>query len=122
MSGSSHKWTVFCVLLFQVHLKPKYTILHKHSQRHETNKQKLCYLLSPLLIEQLDAAGQRLDGFFETTWTDNVLQILQHPLIMLRLTFRLHHGNLLHLTLDTVHKRTLAKAHTNLMKLQYQSK
>lgn len=68
-----------------------------------------CHLLSPLLIEQLNAASQSLDGFLETAGANNVLQVLQHALIMLCLTFRLHHGNLLHLTLGKVHNSTLAK-------------
>lgn len=61
-----------------------------------------CHLLSSLLIEQLDAAGQGQDGLLEAAGADDVLQVLQHALVMLRLTFGLHHGYLLHLTLNTV--------------------
>lgn len=61
----------------------------------------VCHLLSPLLIEKLNTAGQGLDRLLEAARANNVLQVLQHALIMLRLTFRLHHGNLLHLTLYT---------------------
>ena len=61
-----------------------------------------CHLLSPLLIEQLDAVGQGQDGLLEAAGPDDVLQVLQHALVMLRLTFGLHHGYLLHLTLNTV--------------------
>lgn len=70
-----------------------------------------CHLLSPLLIEELDAAGQGLDGLFEAAGPDNVLQVLQHALIMLCLTFRLHHGNLFHLTLCTIQNNTWTKTH-----------
>lgn len=62
------------------------------------------HLLSSLLVQQLDASGQSVDGLLEAAGADNVLQILQHALVVLRLTLGLHHGNLLHLTLDTSHK------------------
>lgn len=73
------------------HIAPKYTVYH---------------LLSPLLIEQFNAAGQGLDGLLEAAGANNVLHVLQHALIMLCLTFRFHHGNLLHLTLGTGQNNT----------------
>lgn len=68
------------------------------------------HLLSSLLVQQLDASGQRVDGLLEAAGADNVLQILQHALVVLRLTPGLHHGDLLHLALDTGHK--VAWTHT----------
>lgn len=62
------------------------------------------HLLSSLLVQQLDASGQRVDGLLEAAGANNVLQILQHALVVLRLTLGLHHGDLLHLALDTGHK------------------
>lgn len=66
----------------------------------------MCHLLSPLLIQELDAAGQRLDGLLKATGADDVLQVLQHALVVLRLTFGLHHGDLLHLALESAHGGT----------------
>lgn len=67
----------------------------------------LCHLLSSLLVQELDAPGQCVDGLLEAAGANNVLQILQHALIVLRLTLGFHHGDLLHLALDTGQKITL---------------
>lgn len=61
----------------------------------------VCHLLAPLLIEELDAARHVEDRLLEAAAADDVLQVLQHALVMLRVTFGLHHGNLLHLALST---------------------
>lgn len=57
------------------------------------------HLLPPALIEQLHPAAQGLDGLLEPSGADQILQVFQHPLIVLRLPLGLHHGNLLHLPL-----------------------
>lgn len=67
----------------------------------------LCHLLSSLLVQELDAPGQCVDGLLEAAGANNVLQILQHALVVLRLTLGFHHGDLLHLALDTGQKITL---------------
>jgi len=57
------------------------------------------YLLPSLLVEELDAAGQGQDGLLQAVRADDVLQVLQHAVVVLRLALGLHHGYLLHLTL-----------------------
>lgn len=57
------------------------------------------HLLPPALVQELHSAAQGLDGLLEPCRSNQILQIFQHPFIVLRLPFGLHHGNLLHLPL-----------------------
>lgn len=57
------------------------------------------HLLSPLLVEELHAAAHGVDGLLQAAGANDVLQVFQHALFMLRLPLGLHHGYLLHLTL-----------------------
>ncbi len=76
----------------------------------------LLYLLSTLLVQDLHPPAQDIDGLFETTGADDVLQVLQHAFVVLRLSFGLHHGNLLHLALTkTRHMLSLPHLHSRVV-------
>lgn len=59
-------------------------------------------LVGPLFGELLNALAEQLNRLLVAGAAHNVLQELQHALVVLRLSLRLHQGNLLHLTLETV--------------------
>ena len=59
------------------------------------------HLLSPEFIEFLHAFSQQVNGFLEAGAADDVLQKLQHSILVLCEGLGLHHGNLFYFSLVT---------------------